>query len=91
MKFDITVGGQHKAQVSVEPDGKGAFTGTIVSPEFGTGAITSGVQTGNHLAGSVTLDNHDADFEATLAADAISGKLSYGWFFSMEFTGAAVA
>lgn len=87
MKFDIIVGGAHKAQITVDLNGKGGFTGNIVSPEFGTGLIRDGLQVGTVLTGTVTLDGYDADFTATLDANDITGKLRMGWFFSQAFTG----
>lgn len=91
MKFNITVDGGHKAEIDITMDGKGGFGGTVTSPDYGTGAISNGVQTGESLKGNVTLDGYDADFAATLAGSAITGTLSYGWFFNKSFTGAEVA
>lgn len=91
MKFDITVGDSHKAQVTVDLDGKGNFTGAIVSPEFGAGAISHGKQVGAALTGTVTLDGHAAQFSASLVGTAITGTLRVGWFFSEDFTGSEAA
>jgi hypothetical protein len=90
MKFDITVDGGHKAEIDITQDGNGGFSGTVTSPDYGTGAITNGVQTDSNLKGNVTLDGYDADFAATLAGATISGKLSYGWFFNKNFTGTQI-
>lgn len=94
MKFDITVDGGHKAEITIQQDGKGGFTGTVVSPDYGTGAITNGQQSGNDLKGNVTLDGHNANFQATILPSGdggtISGTLSYGWFFKKSFAGVSV-
>lgn len=82
------VGGQHKATITIIPGDGGAFTGSIVSPDFGTGAITEGVQAGSSLQGKVSLDGYHAKFAAQLDGDKISGTLRCGWFFKEEFTGA---
>lgn len=87
MKFNITAG-SHKALVDLETDGKGAFSGVITSKDFGIGKI-AGAQTGNNLLGSATLDGHSAKFDATLSDGAISGTITAGWFFSLDFTGTA--
>lgn len=90
MNFDITVGGSHKAQVTVDLDGHGAFSGSIVSPDFGTGKILEGVQNGEILKGLVSLDGYSADFSATLEGNVIAGTLSR-WWFSETFTGVQTA
>jgi hypothetical protein len=92
MKFDISVDGGHKAEIELQMDEKGGFIGTVSSPDYGAGAITNGVQTGSDLKGNVSLDGYDADFSATLSSSnaTIAGKLSYGWFFSKNFTGISV-
>lgn len=91
MKYDITVGGKHKATVTVDLDGQGAFTGLVESPDFGTGAISDGIQDGDRLKGKVNLEGYVADFTATISGPAITGSLSYGWFFNEVFTGSAAA
>lgn len=87
--FDIVAGG-HKARVTLCLDGKGGFSGDIVSSDFGEGRI-NGLATGDHLTGSVDLDGHAARFDATLAGRAIAGRLTAGWFFSQDFQGEEVA
>ena len=80
----------HKARVTLMLDGRGGFSGDIVSADFGKGRI-SGLVTGDHLTGSVDLDGHAARFDASIAGHAIAGRLTAGWFFSQDFTGEEVA
>ena len=87
--FDIVAGG-HKARVTLRLDGKGGFSGDIVSEDFGAGRIR-GLATGDHLTGSVDLDGHAARFDACIAGRAIAGRLTAGWFFSQDFTGEEAA
>ena len=87
--FDIVAGG-HKARVALQLDGKGGFSGDIVSEDFGKGRI-SGLVTGDHLTGSIDLDGHAARFDASIAGRAIAGRLTAGWFFSQDFTGEEAA
>lgn len=89
MTFDILADG-HKARVTLQLDGKGGFTGDIVSEDFGAGHI-SGLVTGDHFIGSVDLDGHAARFDASIAGHAIAGRLTAGWFFSQDFTGEEAA
>lgn len=99
MTFDVVVGGivagdgasgGHKARVTLAMDGKGGFSGQILSDDFGAGRI-GGVASGDHLTGSAELDGHSARFDATLAGEAISGTLTAGWFFSQPFRGTVAA
>lgn len=85
MKFAVTAGA-HNALVDLETDGKGGFTGKIESQEFGDGAI-GGVVTGDHYTGTILLDGHTAKFAATIQDGAITGAITAGWFFSLDFTG----
>lgn len=87
MRFAIQAG-SHVAMVEIDLDGKGGFSGQIISQDFGNGRI-GGVQTGDHLTGSVNLAGHNARFDATLLNGAIKGTLTAGWFFSQDFTGTA--
>jgi hypothetical protein len=87
MQFQIIVDGTHKAEVNINPDGKGAFTGTVISAEYGTGAITNGVQTGDSLSGNVSLSGYNADFSANISGSTITGALKYGWFIHKSFSG----
>lgn len=88
MKFNI-IAGTHAALVDLKLDGKGSFSGLISSSDFGSGAL-GGVMTGDHLTGSVELDGHTARLDATIHGDAITGRISSGWFFSQDFTGTIV-
>jgi len=87
VKFNITADG-HKALVDLETDGKGGFSGSVESYEFGTGGIGGSVH-GSHYVGSIILDGHAATFDATVYSDAISGTIKSGWFFRLDFTGTA--
>lgn len=90
VKFAVQVEG-HAATVELTMDGKGGFTGTITSPEFGTGAITNGkCLSDGGLEGDVALDGYDADFSATLTGNQITGSVSY-LFFSKNFIGTETA
>lgn len=90
MRFQINVGGQHSAQVVVDSSADNAFTGVIDSEDYGKGEIRDGVRDGDNLKGTVSLDGYDADFAATISGAAITGTLSYGWFFKESFTGAQI-
>lgn len=85
-KFNVVVDGSHKAEVAIDVVGA-TFTGTVVSPDYGTGVITSGKVDGAALTGIVSLDGYDANFSATITGTAISGSLKYGWFFDKPFSG----
>lgn len=87
MKFEIIVDGSHKAEVNIDADGEGRFTGTVISAEFGTAAINHGVQSGDVLSGHVTLKGYDADFSANISGSTITGLLKYGWFIHKPFSG----
>lgn len=89
-KFNVIVDGGHSAEVSLDVQGQ-AFTGTVVSPDYGTGHIKSGIVSGNVLKGKVDLAGYEADISATVSGDNISGHLKYGWFFNKAFTGSVVA
>lgn len=89
MKFDI-LAGSHHATVDLELDGKGKFSGTIASDDFGNGKL-AGIVTGDRLTGSVDLDGHSARLDAFLDDKIITGKISAGWFFTQRFTGTQVA
>ena len=66
MKYNITVEGGHQAEVNIEMDAKGGFSGTVVSADYGTGEIANGKANGPALSGNVSLDGYDADFSATV-------------------------
>lgn len=87
MKFSV-LAGQHHALVGLETDGKGGFSGKIESNEFGDGSI-AGVVTGDHYTGSILLDGHTAKFSADVSNRAITGTITAGWFFSLDFKGEA--
>lgn len=94
MKYNINVG-SHAAQVELNEDGKGSFTGTVTHTEYGDGAI-SGKVNGNSFTGTVNLDGHDADFKASTNGLAISGTITPTGFLSMlvgpsSFTGTKAA
>lgn len=86
MKFNITAG-SHPAQVDLQMDGKGGFTGVISHTEFGDGQITQGRQEGEKLTGKVVLDGHTADFKATVSGSTIQGRVSLNWLMGQDFTG----
>lgn len=88
MRFSV-LAGPHHALVDLEADGKGKFSGSVESTEFGNGAI-GGAVTGDHYTGSILLDGHTARFEADVSNGAITGTITAGWFFSLDFKGAAV-
>ena len=91
MKFDLDCEG-HPAEVEISLDGKGAFTATLASKEYGSGAISNGTQEGNHLKGDLLLDGHTAHFSAVLFGNKISGDLTaMRGFFHKRFSGIAVA
>lgn len=90
MKYNIQAGA-HAAQVDLDMDGKGGFTGVISHTEFGDGQITGGQVSGDELIGSVDLDGHTAKFEAKVTGASIAGKLTVGWFWSQDFTGILAA
>lgn len=90
MKFNIAVG-SHPAQVDINMDGKGGFTGVISHTEFGDGQITEGSQSGGELTGKVSLDGHTADFHATLSGSSIKGTVRLNWLMSQSFTGTLAA
>lgn len=85
-KFNVSVEGGHQAEIGIAQNGN-AFTGTVTSPEYGTGQITEGKVEGQHLTGKVSLAGHTADFSATINGSSISGRLKVGWFFNKSFTG----
>jgi len=87
--FDI-VADEHKARVVLSLDGKGGFSGDIISGDFGQGRI-SGLVTGNRLTGSAELDGHGARFGALIDGHKIAGRLTAGWFFSQDFHGEEAA
>lgn len=89
-KFNVSVDG-HAAEINLTEDQAGGFTGTVVTPEFGTGQITDGKRDGDALTGTVTLSGHEADFKATLQGTSISGTITYGWFIKKSFSGLAAA
>ena len=90
MKYAVSVG-SHAATIDLEVDGKGGFSGTITSDEFGTGTISDGAQIENDLSGKVSMDGHTASFEARLNGKNISGTLRVSWLFAEDFTGTQVA
>lgn len=90
MKYNIQAG-KHPAEVELNMDGKGGFTGTITHTEYGDGQITGGQQNGEQLTGKVVLDGHNADFKATVSGASISGAITVGWFFSQDFSGIQAA
>lgn len=87
-KFNVMVDGGHSAEVSLDVQGH-AFTGTVVSQDYGTGHIKDGVVNGGHLNGKIDLAGYEADFYADISGDGIIGHLKYGWFFNTAFTGTA--
>lgn len=89
MRFNLDAG-QHKFVADFEPDGKGSFSGSISSPEYGVGKI-SGLITGDHYIGTATLDGHSAKFDATISGGEIKGTIKAGWFFSLTFFGKEAA
>ena len=88
MRFSV-LAGPHNALVDLETDGKGGFSGKIESTEFGDGSI-AGLVTGDHYTGSILLDGHAAKFSADVSKGAISGTITTGWFFSLDFKGDAI-
>lgn len=90
MKYNIQAGA-HPAQVAINMDGKGGFTGTISHTEFGDGQITGGKVSGDDLTGQVVLDGHTAKFEAKVSGATITGRMTVGWFWSQDFTGIQAA
>lgn len=89
MKFAVTADG-HAASINLEMDGKGHFTLSIDSGEFGTGS-GGGLVTGDHLTGSVSLRGHTAKLDASVSDGAIAGTLDPGWFFpTIGFAGKAI-
>ena len=90
MKYNVTVDGTHQAEVDLEYDGKGGFTGTILHSDYGSGPITGGVVGADGtLTGKVALDGYAANFTAQASPKAISGTLTYGWFISYPIVGVA--
>lgn len=91
LTYNIIVADEYKATVSLDIDANSNFTGKILSDEFGTGNITDGLLRGKQLNGIVTLEGYDASFNAVIDDPAISGSISYGWFFNKAFSGTLVA
>lgn len=85
-KFKVNVDGGHDAEIVLEATGN-TFTGSVTSPEYGTGQITEGKINGGVLTGVVSLAGHQADFSAVVSGQNITGKLKVGWFFNKAFTG----
>lgn len=73
MKFAVTADG-HAASIDLEMDGKGHFSLSIDSDEFGTGS-GGGVVTGDHLTGVVKVNGHSAKLDATIVDLVIVGTL----------------
>lgn len=71
--------------------GNGPFTGTISSPEYGSGSLTDGMQDGSDLTGTVKLDGHTAGFVARLDGPRIIGHIHIAWLPSINFTGTQIA
>ena len=69
-RFSVTIDG-HSATVTLVLAG-GLFSGIIDSPEYGSGIIRDGVQTGNELKGTVSLKGYDCDFSARLDGENVS-------------------
>lgn len=89
-KFNVTVDGGHSAEVSLDIQGN-SFSGTVVSPDYGTGHIKEGTVDNGELKGKVDLAGYTADFYASVSGINISGHLKYGWFFNKSFTGTMLA
>jgi hypothetical protein len=89
MKYAITAAG-HSATADIEMDGKGGFSLSIISADFGNGS-GGGSITGDHLTGSVNLDGHNAALDATIEGSAIAGTMDPGWFFpTIKFAGTKI-
>lgn len=86
MKFNIKAG-SHPAQIELNMDGKGGFSGVISHTEFGDGQIMGGRQDGGELTGKVVLGGHVADFKATISGSGICGRVSLNWLMGQDFTG----
>jgi hypothetical protein len=91
MNFSITVEGTHKAQVTILPDGNGAFSGRVVSPEYGTSDIREGTMVGNVLKGVVELEGVDADINAVITGQTIAGTLKVWFADPIPFSGTEVS
>lgn len=88
MKFNITAG-SHKATVDLETDGKGHFTVSFSSEEYGDGT-GSGVITGDHYIGVVSLRGHKPNLEATIIGGAIKGTLKLWPWPALHFEGTEI-
>lgn len=86
MKFAVTIDGGYSASIEVVFDDAGAFTGTLEAGGIGNGSV-EGRREGQTLKGTLSLDGYDADFNATLNGNAISGSIKYGWLFKKSFAG----
>lgn len=86
MKFAVMIDGGYSATIEVAFDANDAFTGTLEAGGIGSGSV-EGQRDGHTLKGTVSLDGYDADFNATLNGNAISGTIKYGWFFKKSFAG----
>lgn len=86
MKYAITVDGTHAAVADISPDGKGGFTGTIASAEFGTCQITNGKQDGDNLSGGLTMEGYNCTFKAIVSGPLISGTVG-NWLMRQPFAG----
>ena len=86
IRFNLTVDGRYSAELSLEADAQGPFSGTVAAGQYGTAPITEGVRTGDRLSGKVELRGVHAHVDATLMGDRIVGNL-HGWFFNLPFVG----
>lgn len=89
MKFNVTADG-HSAEVDVTFDGKGGFTGSIVSSDGHNGTLSgSGSEIGT-LTGTASVDGHNGTFQASISGNAISGSVTVNVFLfhkTISFTG----
>lgn len=88
MRFSISAD-QHSALVDLVPDGKGAFSVTYSSEDYGTGT-GSGLVTGDHYIGVIKIKGHEPDFDATVVGKDITGFLHLWPFPPLHFMGTVV-
>lgn len=97
--FDVTVNEQYPATVAITPDGNGRFAAVVHSAQYGVGSASGTYGTNGLYSGKVTLDGYEATFSAQVnepPADSpqpvtVDGTISYGWFFSVKFSGKLAA
>lgn len=94
-KYNVVVDGKHNAEVHLNADGKGGFTGEVLHTELGDGTITNGVETGSSYKGNVNLNGHNCAFVASVSGDSVSGSISTHIIFLgtivKSFTGTVAA